>query len=96
MKIETHVVVVKTVNPDGNRQVAEVANLMAVPTIFYDYQTGNGNESCEIRAVEGYFTVIGNRLYRLHPIPPERITQASTELAGALLEVVVPWDQLER
>ena len=94
MKIESHPVVVYTINPaSGNQQVVEVTNLLAVPATFYDY-TGDPDVQSEVDPVNGFITLIGGRSYRLRPIPPEQIQQQADGV-NAILEVLVPWDQIE-
>ena len=52
------------------------------------------DESDEVTPEYGYITLIGGRTFRLHSIPPERVTQQSDEI-NPVLEVLVPWDQIE-
>lgn len=91
MKIKTHPVIVYTLNPaSGARQVVEVSNLLAVPATFYEER----EDSSEVDPVNGFITIIGARSFRLHDIPPERVSQSSGAI-NPVLEVVVPWDQIE-
>ena len=92
MKIDSHHVIVYTVNPaSGARQVVEVTTLLAVPAMFYDFTQVAGDE---VDPVSGYITLIGGRTFRLNSIPPERVTQQADGI-NPVLEVTVPWDQID-
>ena len=92
MKIESHPVVVMSINPETHeRTMIEVASLQAVPATFYNLSEINSDE---VDPVCGYITLIGGRSFRLRPIPPERIQQRADGV-NAILEVLVPWDQIE-
>lgn len=91
MRIESHPVIVYTIDPKTHHKVVvEVANLLAVPATFYEER----EDSSEVDPVNGFITIIGARTYRLHSIPPERVTQQKLGVAP-VLEVLVPVDQIE-
>ena len=92
MKIKSHPVVVNSVNPKTKENtVIEVTNLLAIPHIFHDFEAINSDE---IKATEGYFTLIGGHMFRLNEIPAEQIKELK-EGQEAPLMVTVPWDQIK-
>ncbi len=93
MKINSHAVVVYSINPETDEPtVIEVTNLLAVPALFYRLE--NEGESDEVAPEYGFITLIGGRSFRLRTIPPERVKQHAEGLPP-VLEVTVPWDQIE-
>ncbi len=92
MKINSHPVVVYTIDPETHHQVVvEVTNLLAVPATFYNLEEINSDE---VAPENGFITLIGGRTFRLRSIPPERV-QSQAEGVQPVLEVLVPVDQIE-
>jgi hypothetical protein len=97
MKINSHPVVVYTTDPKTRHKVVvEVTNLLAVPATFYEYEESEFSDqpSDEVAPEQGFLTLIGGRTYRLHSIPPERVTEQAGGI-NPVLEVLVPVDQIE-
>lgn len=92
MKIDSHPVVVYSMNPETHEMtVVEVTNLLAVPATFYNLEDIHSDE---VTPDYGYITLIGGRTFRLRPVPLERI-QSQAEGVQPVLEVTVPWDQID-
>ena len=92
MRVKSELVVCSSISPEGLKLFVEVASLMLLPMTFYDKGAVDSNE---LDAVDGWLTIIGFKLYRVHKIPEHAVTQIGTHDHMALYQVTVIWDDLD-